>query len=143
MAKPKPEKKPAEIDVQRETAKNNRADPGIYKLEKGRLIVAMPAKLGGPRPKKFEGKGLVVFTFERFNTGQPDGVARLYLDGQPHGALSARQQTFTWDVQTTAIALGLSYIGLLDELSILSRALTGDEIRTLFALEKGVGPLAR
>ena len=85
----------------------------------------------------------VVFTFERFNTGQPDGVARLYLDGQPHGALSARQQTFTWDVQTTAIALGLSYIGLIDELSIFNRALTGDEIRTLFALEKGVGPLVR
>ena len=27
----------------------------------------------------------VLFTFERFNTGRADGVARLYLDGQPHG----------------------------------------------------------
>ena len=39
----------------------------------------------------------VVFTFERFNTGKADGVARLYLDGEPRGMLAARQQTFTWD----------------------------------------------
>ena len=31
----------------------------------------------------------VVFTFERFNTGKPDGVARLYLDGEPRGVLAA------------------------------------------------------
>jgi uncharacterized protein (TIGR03067 family) len=59
----RPEKKPAEIDVQRESAK--RADPGIYKLEKDRLTIAMPEKQSDPRPKTFEGKSLVVFTFER------------------------------------------------------------------------------
>ena len=80
----------------------------------------------------------VVFTFERFNTGKPDGVARLYLNGEPRGALDGRQQTFTWDPGEAVIGLGLSYIGLLDELSVFSRALTDGEIRTLFALEKGV-----
>jgi uncharacterized protein (TIGR03067 family) len=59
----KPDKKPAEIDLQRESAE--RADRGIYKLEKDRLTIAMPEKLSGSRPQAFEGTGLVVFTFER------------------------------------------------------------------------------
>ena len=80
----------------------------------------------------------VAFTFERFNTGKPDGVARLYLNGEPRGALDGRQQTFTWDPGEAVIGLGLSYIGLLDELSVFNRALTDGEIKTLFALEKGV-----
>jgi hypothetical protein len=83
----------------------------------------------------------VVFTFERFNTGGADGVARLYLDGAPSGALSPRRQTFTWDPAETVIALGLNYIGLLDELSIFNRALSDDEIRALHALPKGVASL--
>jgi hypothetical protein len=75
----------------------------------------------------------VAFTFERFNTGRPDGVARLFLNGQLHGALSPRQQTFTWDPQQTIIALGLSYIGLLDDLAVFNRVLTEPEIRELAA----------
>jgi hypothetical protein len=85
----------------------------------------------------------VLFTFERFNTGRPDGMARLYLDGEPHGELSPRQQTFTWDPQQTAIALGLGYIGMIDELSIFNRVLDEGEIRTLHTLEKGVSSLLR
>jgi len=85
----------------------------------------------------------VVFTFERFNTGKADGVARLYLDGQPRGVLSARQQTFTWDPQQAFIGLGLNYIGLLDELSIFSRALAPDEVAAVHRLESGVSGLLR
>ena len=85
----------------------------------------------------------VVFTFERFNTGRPDGVARLYLDGVPHGTLSPRQQTFTWDPGKAVIALGLGYIGMLDELSVFDRALTADEIRSLHELGGGVPALIR
>lgn len=73
----------------------------------------------------------VVFTFARFNTGKPDGVASLYLNGELQGTLAPRQQTFTWDPDQTVIALGLGYIGLLDELSIFSRALTAAEVRVL------------
>ena len=58
-------------------------------------------------------------------------MARLYLDGEPRGALSPRQQTFTWDPQQTLIALGLSYIGLIDEIATFDRVLTEAEIRTL------------
>jgi hypothetical protein len=67
---------------------------------------------------------------------------RLYLDGQPQGTLSARQQTFTWDIDATAIALGLGYIGLFDELAIFDRALTDAQVRALQQLEKGLAPLA-
>jgi hypothetical protein len=85
----------------------------------------------------------VVFTFQRFNTGRPDGVARLYLDGQAQGELSPRRQSFTWDPEQNAIALGLGYIGLLDELSIFDRALSGDEVGALYGLQKGVTSLVR
>ena len=85
----------------------------------------------------------VVFTFQNFNTGKPDGVARLYLDGKPSGELSGRLQSFTWDPEQTAIALGLGYIGSLDELSIFGRALSGAEVATLHGLQKGVPSLLR
>ncbi|MBA2416457.1 MAG: hypothetical protein H0V64_11340 [Geodermatophilaceae bacterium] len=80
----------------------------------------------------------VLFTFERFNTGKPDGEVRLYLNGRPSGALGPRQQTLTWDPDQTTIALGLGYIGLLDELSIFNRVLDDNEIRVLHALEGGM-----
>jgi hypothetical protein len=85
----------------------------------------------------------VVFTFERFNTGQSNGVVRLYLDGQPAGELSPRQQTFTWAAENATIALGLSYVGLFDELSIFDRALTASEVAALHALPQGVTALLR
>jgi hypothetical protein len=85
----------------------------------------------------------VAFTFERFNSGQPDGVARLFLDGRPQGVLSPRVQTFTWDPEKAVIALGLGYIGLLDELSTFDRALSEREIQALHAMEKGVAATSR
>lgn len=83
----------------------------------------------------------VAFTWESFNTGRPDGIARLYLDGQPRGALTDRQQTLTWDAAQSKITLGLNYIGLLDDLAIFNRALTGAEIAALYALDRGAASL--
>jgi hypothetical protein len=85
----------------------------------------------------------VVFTFEHFNTGRPDGVARLYLDGKLKGSLSGREQTFTWDPTKVTITLGVGYIGLLDELSVFNRALNEVEIRALNELRGGVSMLLR
>ena len=85
----------------------------------------------------------VAFTFERFNTGQSDGVARLYLDGRPQGELRGRQQTFTWDVERAVMALGLGYIGLFDELSIFNRALGEDEIQSIHIIARGISSLIR
>ena len=83
----------------------------------------------------------VVFTFENFNTGRDDGVAKLYLDGTHATTLSARKQTFTWDEEKCLIALGLSYIGLWDELAVFNRALTTAEVQQLHRLNNGVRDL--
>jgi hypothetical protein len=83
----------------------------------------------------------VVFTFENFNTGRDDGIAKLYLDGVHAATLSARNQRFTWDEEKCLIGLGLSYIGLLDELAVFHRALTVAEIQQLHALKNGVRDL--
>ncbi|MBI2925542.1 MAG: hypothetical protein HYY24_07545 [Verrucomicrobia bacterium] len=85
----------------------------------------------------------VVFTWQHFNTGQPDGVATLYLDGQLAGALSPRVQTFTWDPAQTLVMLGLSYIGLWDELAIFDRALSPQDVQALYELEGGVRALLK
>lgn len=87
------------------------------------------------RPPFAKGKWThIVFTFENFNTGKPNGVATLYLDGQRQGQVSPRVQTFTWDPAKTAIMLGLSYIGLWDELSVFDRALSAEEVKELNGL---------
>ena len=85
----------------------------------------------------------VVFTFENFNTGRKDGVAKLFLDGQLQGSISARQQTFTWEPPETLVMLGLSYVGLYDEVALFNRALSDSEIQTLHRLKEGVRSLGR
>jgi hypothetical protein len=80
----------------------------------------------------------VVFTFEKFNTGNPDGVATLYLNGRKQGALSPRKHTWTWDMKQTRIMLGLSYIGMFDELTLFDRALSDDEVRQLYTSKNSV-----
>jgi hypothetical protein len=77
----------------------------------------------------------IAFTFENFNTGKPNGTAKLYLDGKPQGTVSARNQQFTWTPDKAAIQLGMSYVGLYDDLSLFDRALTDSEIETLFKFE--------
>jgi hypothetical protein len=83
----------------------------------------------------------VVFTFENFNTGREDGLAKLYLDGKPAATVGPRRQTFTWEEDKSVLALGLGYIGLWDELSVFNRALTAAEVAELHSLKNGVRDL--
>ncbi len=85
----------------------------------------------------------VVFTFEHYNTRRPDGVTRLYLNGRLQQSISAREQTFTWDPAKAHVMLGLSYVGLFDELSLFDRALSAEEIASLHQLPKGVRGLLK
>lgn len=85
----------------------------------------------------------VAFTFSGFNTGKADGVARLYLDGKPVGAIKDRAQTFSWDPNRAVIMLGLSYIGLVDDLAIFDRALSDEEVAWLSRLDGGVKTLGK
>lgn len=83
----------------------------------------------------------IVFTFENFNTGRDDGIAKLYLDGVLTTTLSPRRQTFTWDTEKCLIMLGVGYIGLWDELAVFDRAFTAPEVRQLHELKNGVKDL--
>jgi hypothetical protein len=87
----------------------------------------------------------VAWTFTGFNTGKDGGVARFYLDGKFQGELRGRRQTFTWDPEKAVIMLGLSYIGLMDELNIFERALDDAEIQQLYnlALAGPIKPLGK
>ncbi|MFN0125599.1 MAG: LamG-like jellyroll fold domain-containing protein [Verrucomicrobiales bacterium] len=73
----------------------------------------------------------VAVTLSKFNTGRPDGVARLFLDGQSAGEISPRTQTFTWDPDRSLILLGLGYAGKMDDLACFDRALTPAEVAQL------------
>jgi hypothetical protein len=81
-------------------------------------------------------------TFSGFNNGDDKGVAALYLDGELKGELRRRRQTFTWELPRTVLFLGLSYIGLMDDLACFRRALGKTEIKALMELPGGVGTLA-
>lgn len=85
----------------------------------------------------------VAFTFQGFNNNDDEGVARLYLDGQPRGDLMSWPQQFTWDLDQAEIRLGVKFVGGLDEVSCFDRSLSPDEIATLFSLENGLTPLAK
>jgi hypothetical protein len=85
----------------------------------------------------------IVFTFSNYNTGKSDGQTQLYLNGESKGSLSPRQQTFTWDLSKTRVMLGLSYVGLYDELSIFNRPLTAAEIKEVYQLPNGVTALIK
>ncbi|MGV3772323.1 MAG: LamG-like jellyroll fold domain-containing protein [Verrucomicrobiales bacterium] len=80
----------------------------------------------------------VAFTFSNYNTGKTDGETILYLNGKKQGSLSPRNQMFTIDMDKGAIMLGLSYIGLWDELGIFNRALTEQELTKLFAASESL-----
>ncbi|MCU0713553.1 MAG: LamG domain-containing protein, partial [Pirellula sp.] len=83
----------------------------------------------------------VAFTFANFNNNQTNGISDLYLDGSLVASLSPRLQTFTWNVDNAAIMLGLSYVGSMDDLAIFNRALSAEEIESLYKLPGGVSDL--
>jgi|688.fasta_scaffold23871_4 hypothetical protein len=84
----------------------------------------------------------VVFVFEHFNTNEPNGQATLFLNGKKAAAISNRVQTFTWDLDQSAIMLGLGYVGKMDDLAIFNRALTEAEVQMLSGLPRGVAELS-
>jgi hypothetical protein len=85
----------------------------------------------------------IVFTFSNYNTGRADGVTALYFNGESVGAISPRQQTFTWKISDARIYIGISYLGSFDELTIFDRALTAAEVKQLHRLPSGVKALLK
>lgn len=68
--------------------------------------------------------------------GSGNGKATLFINGETKGNLTNLKDTFGWDVEKSNIFLGLSYIGLFDELMIFNKVLTEDEIKRLGEINK-------
>ena len=113
---------------------DNRKWEDLTPAEKPLVTVAEPPFGGGHWTH-------VVFTFEHFNTGRDDGIARLYLDGRPAGVIGPRLQTFTWEEGRSLMMLGLGYLGLWDELAVFNRSLSSEEVNTLYTLPNGIAGL--
>lgn len=80
----------------------------------------------------------VVFTFDQLNSGSA-GVGKLYLDGEFQGKISDRMLDFGWDdPRKVLLALGASYVGDMDDLSVFNRALSDSEVAALHHLPVGV-----
>ncbi|MEQ8789910.1 MAG: LamG-like jellyroll fold domain-containing protein [Pirellulaceae bacterium] len=75
----------------------------------------------------------VVATWDRFDTGEANGIARLYVDGRQVGELKDRNLAMKWDLDQTGVYFAVNYVGLLDELALFDRALTEEEISQLYS----------
>ena len=80
----------------------------------------------------------IVIAFSNFNTGKPDGVSTLYLNGKKAGSVANREHTYTWEPNESTAVLGINYVGLFDELAFFDRALTAAEVKELFELPAGL-----
>ncbi|MEL7147223.1 MAG: LamG-like jellyroll fold domain-containing protein, partial [Bacteroidota bacterium] len=81
----------------------------------------------------------ILINFQQLNTEK--GIASLYIDGQLAGKRTNITDPFTWNYAQSNILLGLSYIGLMDELSIYNKTLSSAEIKTLYEMKEGAKSL--
>lgn len=81
----------------------------------------------------------VLINFSGLNT--ENGEASLYMNGELKGTRTHITDSFTWELDESNIYIGLSYIGLMDDLSIYNRNLTTDEIKELYSMENGVSTI--
>ncbi|MBA4189662.1 MAG: hypothetical protein C0467_16885 [Planctomycetaceae bacterium] len=73
----------------------------------------------------------VVLTFKNLDTGKPDAVTSLYIDGKLIGEVKDRSIAMGWDIEKAGIYIAINYIGLIDELALFDRALTAEEVSLL------------
>lgn len=82
----------------------------------------------------------VAMTWERFNTGSSDAVAKLYLDGVFQGERRGVHR-YSWTPEKVRINVGKVYVGAMDDLAIFDRALSEQEIAMVRDLPQGAGGL--
>jgi len=76
----------------------------------------------------------VLIRFADLNT--QNGSAELYLNAELQGKRENVSEAFSWEPEQATIRLGLSYVGLLDELAIFDRALSQEEIQVLYSKQE-------
>jgi len=70
----------------------------------------------------------VVLTFKNFDTGKPDAVTALCIDGKRIGEVKDQVIAMGWDVEKAGVCLSLGCVGLLDEFALFDRALTAEDV---------------
>ncbi|MCC6587598.1 MAG: LamG domain-containing protein [Bryobacterales bacterium] len=60
--------------------------------------------------------------------GSGKGKARLYVNGQLQGEAANIKEPFEWDMNKGAIRLGVAYVGLMDDVALFQRTLSGNEV---------------
>ena len=82
-----------------------------------------------------------VFTLDRINDQAAKPSGSLYLNGQLQGRITGWDLTFDWKPESVALVLGAAYVGHLDDLAVFDRALSDDEVKQVFQLERGIASL--
>jgi hypothetical protein len=85
----------------------------------------------------------VVLSWKNFDTGKPDAVSQLWIDGKLMGEVKDRAIAMKWDVEKAGIYVAVNWIGLLDELALFNRALTEAEIKDLHKNPGLLAPLKK
>lgn len=74
----------------------------------------------------------VVATFQNVNSGTDDGRSAVYIDGILRASMRGYRHDLTWDIDGMKIGLGQRFVGKVDELLILDRCLSSEEVATLY-----------
>ena len=90
-------------------------------------------------PFKSEKWTHVVITYSEVNTNK--SICKLYIDGQLKGAVEDINDPFTWNEENAKIMLGLSYVGLMDELTAFDKTLEANEVKFIYELKSGIKSL--
>jgi hypothetical protein len=85
----------------------------------------------------------VVVTWANLDTGRPDAVTALYIDGKLIGEVKGNAIAMGWDIDKAGVYLALGYVGLLDEFALFGRPLTAAEVRALHQSPGLLAPLKK
>jgi Concanavalin A-like lectin/glucanases superfamily len=73
----------------------------------------------------------IVLSWDNFDTGKPNAIATLYIDGKKMGDVKDRAIAMDWDIEKAGIYTAVGYTGLLDEMACFNRPLTMAEVTAL------------
>lgn len=85
----------------------------------------------------------VVFCFGNVNSGKKDAWGKMYLNGEYIGEFKGFDGVFNWIESQSALTLGLSYIGMLDDLAVFNRPLTEAEVKAIYQAPGELGKVAK
>lgn len=86
---------------------------------------------------------LAAHSWRNFDTGRPDAVSSLYIDGRLIGQIRDRAIAMDWDLDQAGIYTAVNYLGLLDELTLFGREPTAEEVGLLHARPDLLAPFKK